>query len=218
MFVAFNFHSATHGYYSLVWLPFTMIGAVEMALKIPKRENPRISHALFTGAIICLAILTIAERQIGLVERRVARNADAAEPLFHRWTETPETNPRDVLERAALLGVKNRASFVAYIGSPPGAEIAFTELGMRGWVVGIPEVDPSLTPQRSHIPASVAREDEWRRVSENWFRERANRGMDAVLIEVAGTPNTPEIVQRAEAGGLHVAPEDTPGYILLLRN
>jgi hypothetical protein len=217
MFAAFNYHSATHAYYSLIWLPCTMAGAVELALKIPKRENLRFSHAFITGSMICLAIFTIAERQMGLVERTIARNADAAQPLFHRSKLGPETDPRDLLEHAALLGVKNRASFVAYFGTPPDAEIAFSELGIRGWVVRIPAVDPNLTPQAPHVPASVAREAEWRRVNANWFIERLNRGMDSVLIETAGTPNTAEVVQWAEDAGLHDVPEDTPGYILLLK-
>ena len=217
MFAAFNFHSATHPYYSLEWLPFTMVGAVELAMKIPERENSRFYHAFITSSMICLAIFTVAERQMGLVERKIARNADAVQPLFHRSTHAPQTDPRDELERAALRGLKNRVSFVAYIGSP-GAEIAFSELGMRGWVVVMPAVDPDLNPKMRHIPASVLREAEWRRISVNWFREHLNRGMGAVLIETAGTPNTPEIVQWAETAGLHDVPEDTPGYILLLKN
>jgi len=212
-FAAFNYHSATHSYYSLVWLPFTMVGAVELGMKIPRRPMPRLSHSLIAGSMICLAIFTIAERQMGLVERTIAGKAEAVRPLFHWSKQWPKIDARDELERAALLGVKNRASFVAYIGTPPGAEIAFCQLGMRGWVVGIPVVD--LTP---HVPLSVIREEEWRRISVEWFRERLNRGMSAVLIEAAGTPNSPEVVQWAEAAGLHEVPEDTPGYILLLKN
>ena len=69
MILAFNYHSATHEYYCLSWLPFTMIGAVELALKAPRRDHPRFSRALITGSVICLAILSITERQMGLVER-----------------------------------------------------------------------------------------------------------------------------------------------------
>ncbi len=217
--LAFNYHSATHGYYCLVWLPFTMIGAVELALKVPKSDHPRFSRALITGSVICLAIFSITERQIGLVEKMLARTPDAADPLFHLRALSPAIDARAMLCRSALLGLKNRASFVAYLGYPD-APVAFSELGMRGWVVAAPPADPIkriLAAKRRHVPASVLSEEEWRQLSVNWFRERLNRGMDAVLIESGGTLDTPQVLRWARTAGLHDATDQPPGYILLLR-
>jgi len=213
MILAFNYHSASHAYYSLVWLPFTMIGAVELALKALPSDNRPLSRALIAGSVMCLAIFSISERHIGLVERMVAGNPGAVQPLFHLRPPAPAIDAREILGRSALLGLRNRASFVAYLGNWS----SLGELGMRGWVVEAPPVDQSLSEKHQHVPASVLREEEWRQLSANWFSERLNRGMDAVLIERGGTLDTPEVLQWAKTAGLVDATEQPPGYILLLR-
>jgi hypothetical protein len=197
-----------------------MIGAVELALKITRSDHPRFSHALLTGLFICLAILSISERQLGLVEKKLAGNSSAADPPVHFRAPSPASDARAVLCRTALLGLKNRATFVAYLGYPE-APIAFSELGMRGWVVAAPPTDPVeriLETKRLHMPASVLNEQEWRRLSANWFSDLMNRGMDALLIESGGTLDTPQILSWARTAGLRDATEHPPGYILLLRN
>src|SRR5208283_3238626 len=125
----------------------------------------------------------------------------------------PAIDAREILGRSALLGLRNRASFVAYLGNGS----SFGELGMRGWVVEAPPVDQSFSEKHEHVPASVLREKEWRQLSANWFSERLNRGMDAVLIERGGTLDTPEVLQWAKTAGLVDATEQPPGYILLVR-
>jgi hypothetical protein len=214
MILLFNYHSATHGYYCLVWLPFTMIGAVELALKTPRSENLRISRGLIASVVICLAIFGTAERQFGLVEKMASGNPGAADPLIHFRAPASVIDQRKILARSALLGLKNRASFVAYLGNDEGE---FFELGMRGWLVGAPPADQGVADRKRHVPASVINAEEWRQLSVNWFSEHLNRGMDAVLIESGETLDTPEVLGWARTAGLDDANQHPPGYILLLR-
>jgi hypothetical protein len=114
---------------------------------------------------------------------------------------------------AALLDVSRRASRIAYLGSS-GA--AFLQSGIRGWAVEAPDSDPRLAPHR-HLPESVVQEDEWRKLSPDWFRDRLARGLDAVLIERGGPLDRRDVVGWGIAAGLSVSPEPPAGYILLLR-
>jgi hypothetical protein len=210
--LAFNFHSATHEYYHLIWLPFAMVGAVELALKaLPSDGRPLCRPAVIVG-VICLAILSIGERDIGFVER-MAGNPAVVRPLIHLGA--PPIDARDIQARSALLGLRDRTSFVAYLGN--SGWNAFTELGMRGWVVTAPPAAGRFAERQiQKIPASVLRQLPWRQLSSNWFRERLSRGTDAVLIERGGTWDTPEVLGWARAAGLCDGTAQPPGFILLL--
>jgi hypothetical protein len=200
--LVFNYHASSHGYYALLWLPFTMVGAVELALK----AEPEVRRPLIVAAAIAVAVIGIAERQAGLLEKSVAREPSAARPLFHAGA--PQSDPRDALSRSALFGIRDRR-FVGYLGA---SWLPFVELGFRGWVV-----DPPPAGNRpSRLPESVQRAEEWRHLSERWFRDRLARGMDAVLIERGGAFDSPEVLLWARTAGLRDAREQPSGHILLV--
>jgi hypothetical protein len=204
--LAFPYHSATHGYYSLTWLAFTLIGSMEVAAK-----TLRVSAAWTVAFAIGLGGLGLVERQAGLVERIIARNPDAVVRLIDFKRDNPDS--RELLARSALLEVTKRASRIAYLGSS-GAP--FLQSGIRGWVVEAPDPDARLAPHR-HLPESVAREDEWRKLSAGWFRDRVARGLDAALIERGGPLDRADVLLWGRAAGLEDAADPPAGYILLLR-
>jgi hypothetical protein len=210
--VVFNYHSASHGYYSLIWLPFTMIGAVELALKPLSSDTRRRSHPRMTAAVICMAIFSVAERHIGLVERVLAREPTAVRPLVKFPATAAPIEPRGTLSWSALAGLRNRASLVAYLGN---SWSPLLELGMRGWVVEAPSADRGADGKRRHVPESVVRAEEWRQLSADWFRQRLARGMEAVLVERGGPLDTEEVLDWARTAGLRDAPRHPAGYILL---
>jgi hypothetical protein len=207
--LAFPYHSASHGYYSLTWLPFSLLGTIELAAKSLLANGRRLSAAWMAGFAIAL-ILGVIERQIGLVERAVARRPDAVVPLVHFHPVEPDS--RELLARSALLDVTKRASRIAYLGSS-GA--TFLQSGIRGWIVEIPDSDARLAPRR-HLPESVLQEEEWRKLSADWFRDRVARGLDAALIERGGQLDRPDVLRWGRTAGLNESPEPPPGYILLL--
>jgi hypothetical protein len=209
--LAFNYHSASHRYYTLIWLPFTLTGAVELATERLRATDRRRSYAVILVAAAGLAIFSVAERQAGLAERFVARQADAAQPFFHGSGAASQRTPHDETRRLALSELKSkRALFVAYLGN--GLR-PFLDLDMRGWVV---EADSTARAQRRHLPESIIRAGEQFQLSEHWFRERLARGMDAALIERAGAFDTVDVLQWARSAGLRDATNHPAGHILLL--
>ncbi len=203
--LAFPYHSATHGYYALTWLPFSLVAGIELA------ANERRASAAAMAGFATLLVLGVAERQMGFVERVVARRPEAVAPVIHFHPAEPEG--RDLLARSALLDVTKRASRIAYLGS---SGTTFLQSGIRGWVVEAPDVDARLAPRR-HLPESVVREEEWRKLSADWFRDRVARGLDAALIERGGPLDRPDVLGWARSAGLYDPPTQPPGYILLLR-
>jgi hypothetical protein len=193
-------------------LPFTMIGAVELALKPLSGDTRRRSHPRMTAAVICLAIFSVAERHIGLVERVLAREPTAVRPLVKFPATAAPIEPRGTLSWSALEGLQNRASLVAYLGN---SWSPLLELGMRGWVVEAPSADRGADGKRRHVPESVVRAEEWRQLSADWFRQRLARGMEAVLVERGGPLDTEEVLDWARTAGLRDAPRHPAGYILL---
>jgi hypothetical protein len=105
---------------------------------------------------------------------------------------------------------RKRALFVAYLGY--GLR-PFLDLDMRGWVV---EADSTARAQRRHLPESIIRAGEQFQLNEHWFRERLDRGMDAVLIERGGAFDTVDVLQWARSAGLRDAEDHPAGHILLL--
>jgi len=210
--LVFNYHSASHRYYTLIWLPFTLTGAVELATDRLRAVERRRSYGVILVAAACLAVLGVAERQSGLVERFVARQPEAAQPFFHGGAP-PQPTRSEETSRLALTELKgNGASFVAYLGN---AWQPFLDLDMRGWVVETASTGPPEL-RRSHLTESLIRVEERLQLSEHWFRERLDRGMDAVLIERGGPFDTDDVLDWARGAGLRDAKEQPPGHILLL--
>ena len=199
-------------HYFPIWLPFAMIGAFELALKALPSDGRPLSRAAVIVGVMCLATLSVGGRDIGLVER-VAGNPAAVRPLIHLGTPTMEA--RAIRARSALLVLKDKTSFVVYLGSS-GWNV-FTESGMRGWVVKAPEDRQFYETHIPHIPASVLRQLEWRQLSAAWLRQRVNRGMDAVLVQRGGPWDTLDLLQWAGTARLRDATEQPPEYILLLK-
>jgi hypothetical protein len=204
----FNYHAASHAYYSLVWLPFTMTGAVELALRTPA---PGWSRTAVAGCIACLGLLGIAERQFGAVERFLARQPEAVKPILD--FETPQANARDESARHAIVETAKRATLVAYLG---GATSPFLESGIRGWAVEAPSEDQAMVERRKHLPESVLRQEDWRQLDEAWFRDRIRRGLGAVLVERGGTLDNPKVLGWAQDAGLREAGDPPGGHRLLL--
>jgi hypothetical protein len=202
--LAFPYHSASHGYYSLTWLAFSLVAGVELAA-----HGRRLSTAAMVG-FATLLLAGVAERQIGLVERVVARRPEAVAPIVHLHPAGPDS--RDLLARSALLEVTKKASRIAYLGS----SATFLQSGIRGWFVETRDADSHIATRR-HLPERVAAEEEWRKLSADWFRDRVGRGLDAVLIERGGPLDRPDVIAWARSAGLADAPQPPAGYVLLIR-
>ena len=197
--VAFPYHSATHGYYSLTWLAFTVIASMELAAK-----TRRLSAAWTVGFAIALGVLGLMERQIGVVERMIAQNPDAVVPLVHLHRPPPDR--REQQAHAALLDWTKRASLIAYLGSS-GAP--FLQSGIRGWIGR----GPGFGPQTRAAPASARvrcsgrgmAETERRLVSRS-SRTRVGRCLDRARRTAGSARRSPvgqyrRIVRFARASG-----------------
>jgi len=215
-FIVFNYHSATHPYYALIWLPFTMLGSVELALKTTRPAfNLRPAWPALLGVLACLAALNLVERQLAVLERVVGKPTNGPR-IFSSHAKHEETS-QTRLAHAALLSIKDKAQFIAYLGDDRDS---FLDVGARGWFVlaPAPTVDSKLhvTPSVIHVTPTVIKEEEWRRIDVKWFDERINRGLGAVLIELNGSLDNPEILKSAKAAGLREEESHPPkGYRLL---
>jgi len=204
--VVFNYHSASHHYYTLIWLPFVIVAVAEVSL----HRMRTLDRGRVMVPVLVLAVAGIAERQAGLVERYVARQPDAAAPLFHARFEAPSAG--DAVSRAALADLKGqRVSFVGYLGN---SWMPLLDLDMRGWVVEAPTNDQD-DQRHSRVPITVIRAEERFRLSADWFRDRLARGMGALLIERGGPFDKPEVIEWAREAGLRPASVQPPGHILL---
>jgi hypothetical protein len=207
--LVFNYHSASHRYYTLIWLPFVLVAGVELALD----RLRRLDGVLLISAVVALAIAGLAERDAGAVERYIARQPEAAVPFFHPWSTATFPRRDDALSRAALTNLKAEGvTFVGYLGNQ---WLPLLDLHLRGWAVDAPSPDPRENQRRSRVPVSVVRAEERFRLSADWFRDRLARGMDALLIERGGPFDNPEVLGWARTAGLQPAGVQPPGHMLL---
>lgn len=186
MSLAFNYHSASHSYYHLAWLPLSLMAGMEiMAARWRKAAvEPRIL------LVVGLALVGIAERAYGLVER-VSGNQEAVRGLLvHRRSPPDDTELRVGIRRLAAVEPNG---FVAYFGD---ADVKFHELGVRGWIVHSPN------PPNRHLPARVIAAEEWRRVGPDWFQDRIRRGLTTLLLERRSPWNNAYFVETLAHCGL----------------
>ncbi|HWQ54375.1 MAG TPA: hypothetical protein VN442_11870 [Bryobacteraceae bacterium] len=185
MSLAFNYHTASHGYYHLVWLPLSLVTAIEVLAAKWRRAvlAPRIF--LIAG----LALVGVAERVYGLVER-ISGHPEAA----RQWLAT-STVPGDQELRAGIrkLAAAESNGFVAYFGD---ADVKFHELGIRGWIVHSPN------PPNRHLPARVIAAEEWRRVGPEWVQDRIRRGLTTLLVEQRSQWNNASFLETLARCGL----------------
>lgn len=191
----FNYHSASHGYYHLVWLPLALVGTVEIAIKAGVSVKGVWSSSTALVVIVgLLAPLGVGERAFGLLERAAGYQSIVSS----LWNAAPGVADRRLNSAmTALAKTTEEDTLVAYMGD--SGAIAFTEMGRRGWVV--PGPISAEAERKRRVPESVLRQAEWRQVGPSWFRDRTSRGMTVVLIEQDSTWDIRSLQRWAEEAG-----------------
>jgi hypothetical protein len=207
--MAFNYHSASHGYYHLCWLPFFLVGGVHIAVE----ASSDFRHArFFTFAAIAIAVLSplaVLERNYGAVER-LTNKSDALNPFLS--LQPRNTSLREVSALAALTKAATDNGPVAYFGN--FGLYPFLDLNLRGWLVEGPST--SAEEGRMRIPRSVMGEFEWRKVNAEWFRARLRRGLSVVVVDVNSTWDLDKLTGWCSDAGF-VPTETVADHILLMQ-
>lgn len=189
LLLVFNFHSASHGYYHLIWLPFSILVAMEVFAQQVKAERT----AAVVAVVIGLALLGVAERAHGSVER-LTGHAEANHPLFP--ARTLSNDARIEREFRALNQEFNQEhAYLAYFGDKTSS---FLDSGLRGWIIASPNL-ASAKSQR--LLESVVAQQEWRRVNKDWLQDRVRRGMRLIVVERSSKWNTPQFLDMVAGCG-----------------
>jgi hypothetical protein len=205
LIIVFNYHSASHAYYHLLWLPLAVVALCEIALAW---NSGALIRPAVLAAVSGFMVFGAVERAYGLLERTTGHSSAVAPFLAE---PPPKPSARAQQATMVLSRFKDSNQFIAYLGDSGGS--AFSTLGLRGWIVSGPMTAEAAA--HTHLPPSVLEVLEARRVGPAWFRERLGRGMAAAVIEQQSTWDVPVVLSWAREAGLEVS-DTSYGHVLLV--